>query len=202
MIMNIKKHFTVSNAISALMVLFILAMVAFPSFKGTVMQQLLKTGLFSPDVSGSDGGKPLTGFLPAETASIQFKDPQGRIVSLGDQRGKVVFLNFWATWCPPCIAEMPSIQQFYDRFGDDEQVVFLLVDVDNKRAGAEKFMHKHSLTLPVYTPAGPVPDTYMGGSIPTTLVLNKYGQVVLKHEGMGDYSNPKFYAFITELINE
>ena len=56
--------------------------------------------------------------------------------------------------------------------------------------------------MPVYYPAGPIPSSYMDGSIPTTLVINKYGQVVLRHEGMGDYSAEKFKTFIQKLIDE
>lgn len=201
--MNIKKQLTLSNAISVLLIVFLLAMIVIPSFKGTVMRGLLKTGLFAPDVPRSNAGRFSAAFAATvSTEAIRFKDPQGRIIALADLKGKVVFLNFWATWCPPCIAEMPAIQQFYDRFKADEQVVFLLVDVDNRRKNAEQFMQKHDFTLPVYTPASPVPEAYMDGSIPTSLVLDKDGRVVFKHEGMGDYANAEFQAFIAQLINE
>lgn len=202
-IMNIKKQLTTSNITSALLFGLLLAMLFIPSFKGAIMQAMLKTGLFSPDVPSGHSGKLATEFAAnSETGDILFKNPQGDVIELGEQKGKVVFLNFWATWCPPCIAEMPSIQKFYDKFKDNPQIQFVLVDVDNQRVKAEKFMRRHDFTLPVYTPAGPVPASYMDGAIPTTLILNKYGQVVFKHEGMGDYSGDEFQAFIHQLINE
>lgn len=200
---SIKKHATLSNVTSAVLIILLLLMLFVPSFKGTVMQGLLHTGLFSPKVPGGNSNDAVTLFAAnSEKEAIRFKNPQGEVIELADHRGKVVFLNFWATWCPPCIAEMPSIQKLYDRFSDNEDVVFLLVDVDNHRTKSENFMQKRRFTLPVYTPAGPVPDSYMDGAIPTSLVLNKNGQVVFKHEGMGDYSNKEFHAFITQLINE
>lgn len=80
--------------------------------------------------------------------------------------------------------------------------MFLMVDVDNNRAKSEKFMKKRKFDLPVYTPAGPVPPSYLGGAIPTTLVLNKDGHVVFKHEGMSDFSDGEFKSFLTKLTAE
>lgn len=200
---NLKKHLTGSNIITAALFALLLAMLFIPSFKGTLMQGLLYTGLFSPSVPQGSGDDAVAAFAAnSETVPIRFENPQGGVIALSDLKGKVVFLNFWATWCPPCIAEMPSIQKLYNEFGDNDQVVFLLVDVDNQREKSENFMRRRRFSLPVHTPASPVPDSYMDGSIPTSLVLNKSGQVVFKHEGMGNYSNKEFQAFITQLINE
>jgi thiol-disulfide isomerase/thioredoxin len=138
----------------------------------------------------------------AQTPEVKFIDDNGKTVSLNSLKGKVVFINFWATWCPPCIAEMPSIDVLFSQFRDHDRVMFLMVDVDNNRAKSEKFMKKRKFGLPVYTPAGPVPPSYLGGAIPTTLVLNKDGDVVFKHEGMSDFSDGEFKSFLTRLIDE
>ncbi|QEC52566.1 TlpA disulfide reductase family protein [Anseongella ginsenosidimutans] len=134
-----------------------------------------------------------------QQGSVLFKSAEGELIDLSRQQGKVVFINFWATWCPPCIAEMPSIQKLYSAFKDDEKFLFLMVDVDNKPERSLKFMQKGDYDLPVHTPASAIPPSFLGGAIPTTLVLDKKGEVVFKHEGMGDYSAPEFQSFMKEL---
>src|SRR5690606_13259879 len=97
---NIKKHVTVSNITSVVLIALLLAMLFFPSFKGTVMQGLLHTGLFSPRVPKGSTGELEAAFVTHSTTDpIQFENPQGEMIELADQQGKVVFLNFWATWC-------------------------------------------------------------------------------------------------------
>ena len=192
-----------SNILSGGLVVFLVAMVFVPSFKSGVMRLMLKTGLFTPVIPAAEASERSAEFATNSVEEeVLFQDPSGHVIELGDQKGKVVFLNFWATWCPPCIAEMPSIQNLYKEFADNDQVVFMLVDVDNNPEKSAKFMLKRQYNMPVYYPAGPIPSSYMDGSIPTTLVINKYGQVVLRHEGMGDYSAEKFKTFIQKLIDE
>ncbi|MEX2591203.1 MAG: TlpA disulfide reductase family protein [Anditalea sp.] len=180
--------------------------------KMVLLPVLLITGLAYASIKGinidvnTNSNQHINGVssvIPAtQTPEVKFKDENGKTVSLNSLKGKVVFINFWATWCPPCIAEMPSINKLYSEFRDNDKVMFLMVDVDNNRAKSEKFMKKRKFNLPVYTPAGPVPPSYLGGSIPTTLVLNKDGKVVFKHEGMSDFSNGEFKSFLTKLTAE
>ena len=202
--MNINKKFSLSNIFTGILIVFALAMFFIPDFKGTVMQGLMKIGLFQPaipnDVQTAESA--LESSATTYSGEILFKNKEGEIIELSDQRGKVVFINFWATWCPPCIAEMPTINKLYSGFENNEKIMFLMVDVDNDPVKSQKFMDKRKFNLPVYTPASPIPSSYMSGAIPTTLVLNKYGKVVFKHEGMGDFTNEEFKTFITELIEE
>lgn len=201
--MNLKKKITFSNIFTGILVVFVLAMLFSPDFKGLVIQNLMKIGLFQPSVPIGPTDELAAGISAAtQGEEILFKNMKGEVIELGDQKGKVVFINFWATWCPPCIAEMPAINKLYSSFKENEKVMFLLVDVDNSPAKSQKFMDKRKFDLPVYTPASPIPPSYLGGSIPTTLVLNKYGKVVFKHEGMGDFSNEEFKTFVSHLAAE
>lgn len=201
--MNLKKQLTVSNLVNVLLVAFVLGMLFVPSFKGVVMQGMMKIGLFQPDVPEGKTEQLESSFAANSIEQdVLFKNMDGEVIELADQKGKVVFINFWATWCPPCIAEMPSIQSLYNEFKGNEKVMFLMVDVDNKPEKSQKFMDKRKFDMPVYTPVSVIPKSYMDRSIPTSLVLNKYGKVVFKHEGMGDYSNKEFATFINQLINE
>lgn len=201
--MKIKEKLTLSNIFTGIIVIFVLAMLLSPDFKGLMTQNLMKIGLFQPEVPKGPTDELAAGISAnSKSEEIFFKNPDGEIIELSDQKGKVVFINFWATWCPPCIAEMPSINKLYSEFRDNEKVMFLMVDVDNNRTLSQKFMDKKKFELPVYTPASSIPSSYMSGAIPTTLVLNKYGKVVFKHEGMGDFSNEEFKTFLTKLTTE
>ncbi|MFB5946462.1 TlpA family protein disulfide reductase [Albibacterium profundi] len=201
--MKLKDKISLSNIFTGVLVIFVLAMLFSPDFKGLVTQNLMKVGLFQPDVPNGSSEEMAAGISANENnEEILFKDPAGYVIELSDQKGKVVFINFWATWCPPCIAEMPSINKLYSELKDNDKVVFMMVDVDNNRGKSEKFMEKRDFDLPVYTPASSIPSSYMSGAIPTTLVLNKYGKVVFKHEGMGDFSNNEFKEFLTKLTAE
>lgn len=201
--MKLKDKITLSNIFTGILLIFVLAMLFSPDFKGLVTQNLMKVGLFQPDVPNGSSEEMAASFTANESnEEILFNDPEGYVVELSDQKGKVVFVNFWATWCPPCIAEMPSINKLYSELKDNDNVVFMMVDVDNNRDKSEKFMEKRDFDLPVYTPASSIPSSYMSGAIPTTLVLNKYGKVVFKHEGMGDFSNNEFKEFLTKLTAE
>ncbi len=195
------KNKIFSNISTVVLIVFVAAMLFSPDFKGVVMRGLMNVGLFQPKVPESQNIESSADFatnVPEE--DVSFKNGYDEVIELADLKGKVVFINFWATWCPPCIAEMPTIQTLYSEFKDNKDVVFMMVDVDNKREKSQDFMDKKNFDLPVYTPASSIPTSYMGGAIPTTLVLNKNGKVVFKHEGMGDFSNLEFQSFIKELL--
>ncbi|MFD1772284.1 TlpA family protein disulfide reductase [Sphingobacterium suaedae] len=140
---------------------------------------------------------------PTDTrADILFKDTNGKTLSLRSLTGKVVFINFWATWCPPCIQEMPSIHQLKQSFNDTADVVFLMVDVDNNIEKSSAFMKKKKYDLPVYVPASDIPPDYLGGAIPTTVILDKKGEVVARMEGGRDYARPEVQKALRDLVEE
>jgi thiol-disulfide isomerase/thioredoxin len=193
-----KKLFSWSNISTVLFILFALAMVFSPQVKAKVIQGLMVVGLFQPDLSEDKE-------IVAPSVSndeVIFKDETGKEIRLSSLRGKVVFINFWATWCPPCIAEMPSINQMAKQLKSNPKLVVLTVDVDRDLRKSLKFMQKRKFDLPVYTLASAVPSAYLGNSIPTTIVLNKQGKLVFKHEGGADYTNKEFIDFIIKLSQE
>jgi len=105
---------------------------------------------------------------------------QGQPQSLSDHRGSVVFLNFWATWCPPCVAELPEIQKAYEKHGDE--VVFMLV-ANQEPAVVEAFLEKHGYNLPVLYPGTATPEVFASQSIPTTYIISRDGKIVTKKTG-------------------
>jgi thiol-disulfide isomerase/thioredoxin len=195
--MNMKKEwFSTSNIFSAVLIIFAAAMVMSPQVKGWTIQNLMKIGLFQPRIGKIENDDRVPEPLP----NILFKDSEGEIVGLQSLKGKVVFINFWATWCPPCIAEMPSISALHDRFGDNKNIVFLMVDVDGNFEKSDNFMKKHQYNLHVMSTASVIPPSFMQGTIPTTIILDKNGDIVFRQEGAADYSNTKLVNMITGLI--
>lgn len=132
--------------------------------------------------------------------NLTFVDVNGKSVDLKSLEGKVVFINFWATWCQPCIQEMPSINQLKNSFSDNDDIVFLMVDVNNTIKKSQDFMDKRKYNLKVYTPTTDVPTTFLGNAIPTTIVLSKKGEIAARIEGGMDYASPEIAKFLQELL--
>ena len=194
-----KKWFTLSNIFTGVFIVFILAMLLNPGLKATVIQGMMKIGLFQPDMPKVTGNEKTTSSMSPDNKEVLFRNVDGTILDLSAQKNKVVFINFWATWCPPCIAEMPSINKLYQQFKDNENILFVMVDVDNNFDKSNTFMKRKGFALPVYTPAGEIPAKYFSGTLPTTVILNKSGNIAFHHDGVADYSNSEVADFIKKL---
>jgi thiol-disulfide isomerase/thioredoxin len=192
-----KKWFTWSNFSNAVLILFFLAMILIPDVKAWTIRNLMKIGLFQPDVpevAVNQNAALTRAYIP-----IVFRDADGQIVDLSTQKDKVIFINFWATWCPPCIAEMPAIQELYNQFKDNKNVLFIMADMDDNFSKAQSFMTKRGYDLPVFTPMSQIPAAMYTGTLPTTVILDKSRNISFHHEGTADYSNPEVAAFIRQL---
>lgn len=135
-----------------------------------------------------------------ENDGVSFLDGNKKAVSLNDLKGKVVFINFWATWCPPCVREMPSINNLKKHFKNNKDLVFLMVDVDGNYEVSKKFMEKNGFDLPLYMPNGDIPSRFLGNSIPTTVILDKTGKMVARIEGGRDYAAPEIIKAMDDLL--
>ncbi|WP_081675060.1 TlpA family protein disulfide reductase [Daejeonella oryzae] len=199
--MNIIKSFKSNIGFIIGLVIF-LVIALNPNAKALVMRGLIKIGLFQPDVSNlkpkpAETNEETTAGPMAPAASFITSD--GKTTSLENLKGKVVFINFWATWCPPCLAEMPSINSLSGKLKDNKNVVFLLIDVENQLQSSEAFMKKNKYNLDVYGPASFIPDELFKTNLPTTVILNKKGEIVFKHEGMANYDSGETETFLKEL---
>lgn len=190
-----KKKFSLSNIFSILIMALLLVIIFNPNARGYLIRGLMSVGFFQPDPAGYTKHHEKLTDIP----DIQFKDATANITSLNALKSKVVFINYWATWCPPCIAEMPKVNELYKKFRDDPKVSFLLVDVDNDLPKAKAFMLKNGYDLPLYTQISNVPETLLDGTIPTTLVFDKDGKLIYKHSGAADYSSEEFEKFMKNL---
>ncbi|QEM09782.1 TlpA family protein disulfide reductase [Mucilaginibacter rubeus] len=189
------KKISVSNIFSILIMALALLVIFNPNAKGYLIRGLMSLGLFQPDPEGYAKHSEML----ANVSDIQFKDADGNTTSLSSLKSKVVFINYWATWCPPCLAEMPKVNELYKKFKNDSKVAFLLVDVDNDFPKAKAFMLKNGYDMPLYNQISNVPESLLDGTIPTTLVFNKDGKLVYKHSGAADYSSERFEEFIKNL---
>ena len=198
--LTIKKHSPfISNILTGLLVVFVIAMILSPDVKGWTIQNLMKIGFFQPANPEDHPVKSIN--ISALDTPVLFRDSTGKTVNLADLKGKVVFLNFWATWCPPCRAEMKSINQLHKTLQNQANLVFLLVDVDSDYGKAKKFMDRKEYTLPIYEPASSMPDVLFNGSLPTTIILDKKGNIAFRQEGAIDFTNPKISRFLITLSN-
>ncbi len=119
-------------------------------------------------------------------------DLDGKPLSLASSRGKVILLNFWATWCGPCRAEIPDLIELQKKYGDSLQIIGLDVD-DDDVAEVKKFVEKNGINYPVGMATNEIRMQYGGvAALPTSFVLDKEGRVVQKHEGL---RNPLLYEY-------
>jgi thiol-disulfide isomerase/thioredoxin len=111
---------------------------------------------------------------------------------------KPVFLNFWATWCPPCVDEMPSIERLYGQFGDS--MAFVCISQEDETT-LRKFVEAKNYSLPVFRTASDLPSELNAQALPTTFILSPEGRILLKHLGGADWSHESVVAFLREKLS-
>jgi peroxiredoxin len=146
--------------------------------------------------------------LPTTTAVVvgdvapdfQLEDTEGNQVSLSALRGKVVLVNFWATWCPPCIEEMPSMGRLNEVMAGDDFVMLAVNTEENGRNVVAAFLKKTPYTFPIlYDDQGVVQKLYGVFKFPESFIIGKDGIVAEKIIGPLDWSSPKTIAYFQGL---
>ncbi len=181
---------------NAVLITFFLILLLSPDAKAWWMRQIISTGLFNSKIEE----KPT--HIKEAPILFKIKNENGETIETSQLRGKVVFINFWASWCPPCRAEFPSIQKFYGKYQSNPDIRFLTVNLDDNPGKGKDYMRKEQYTIPFFIPDGDIPKEYFNGSLPTTVVLDKEGKIRLHHSGMADYSKNSFYQQIDRLLKE
>lgn len=159
---------------------------------GNLQRVLLWTGLMSPNT------EVVQEDVVSANYNLSLLTVANEQTSLKAFEGKTIFLNFWATWCPPCIAEMPNIQALYEEI-DSDNIKFVMVSLDEDFSKAQNFIKKKDYTLPIYFLNGRKPSVYNSTVVPTTYVISPEGKIVLERRGMADYHSVKFKTFLEEL---
>ena len=142
---------------------------------------------------------PMEGFLAPE---FELTTLSGDMVSLSDLRGKVVLVNFWASWCPPCRSEMPAMERIYSEYGPDE---FVILAVNNSRqdnpTDAERFVSEKELTFPILLDLdGQVSVLYQVHSLPTSFFVDREG--VIREIVIGGMSEALLRTRVENLLLE
>jgi len=119
------------------------------------------------------------------------------VFNFKNNKGKVIVVNFWATWCAPCIAEMPSLQKLYDTYGDKVAFMFITNDPLPK---IEDFKTKHNYTFPVYLRRFNTPEILITKSIPRTLLIDQNGEILIDKSSAVDWFSVKIRKEIEKLI--
>jgi peroxiredoxin len=137
---------------------------------------------------------------PAAAPNFELKDPAGKPLSLKDFRGKVVFLNFWATWCPPCIEEMPAMEKLHQELEKDG-LVMLAVNFQEGPERVKEFFTQHNLTFtPLLDRDGKVTEQYQAWGLPVSVVINKRGQIAARATGSKDWHSDEARQFFKKLL--
>jgi thiol-disulfide isomerase/thioredoxin len=148
----------------------------------------------------------LISFAPSEIAEEKrdvlenyewlLQDLDGKRHSLMASKGRVAVVNLWATWCPPCIAEMPSFQKLYDEYGQKVDFYF----ISSEEAGKlRNFLEKKDYSLPVYQPLTAGPEQLQSRSLPTTFVISPKGEIVVNKTGSANWNDGNFKGLLDEL---
>ncbi|HEX4211530.1 MAG TPA: TlpA disulfide reductase family protein [Candidatus Binataceae bacterium] len=187
------------SMIAGVTLLVALALVIYLQFGTAPIEQL------TPDVANQVVPKTASGGTVAAgkmASNFQLASLDGQTMSLSSLRGKVVFLNVWATWCPPCREEMPSIEALYEKFKDDKNFVVLAVSQDSDgRAPVAAYVEQHGLKFDVLLdPQNKVGEAYDVSGIPETFIIDQNGRIVAHHVGPYDWANPEIRNALQELI--
>jgi thiol-disulfide isomerase/thioredoxin len=156
---------------------------------------ILKPTLFIHQPKVSDTKPPLLD----EAYQWNLKDMDGNRFLLEQHKDKVVFINLWATWCPPCIAEMPDLQKLYNDYKNE--MVFLFISNENPNT-IKTFMDKKGYTLPAFVPVTQYPADFETNSIPTSFLISKKGEMVMKKSGVAKWDSQKMRKIVDALISQ
>jgi DsbE subfamily thiol:disulfide oxidoreductase len=126
---------------------------------------------------------------------------EGETKSLSSYKGKVVFLNFWATWCGPCRIEMPSLEALYNKFSD-KGLEILAVNCREDQAAVSSYLKNEGFSFPVLLDLnGRVSLNYGIQAIPTTFLIDRDGMIILRLVGSTDWDTPKIHAALESLLS-
>jgi thiol-disulfide isomerase/thioredoxin len=176
----------------------------------SVFAFLYFTGLMTPIMGGIQSVLLSTGLIKPKIALVNkekldfdysgtFTTPQGSLIDLEAYRGKTVFINLWATWCPPCRAEMPHISEMYKKIKDTENLEFLMIALDKDFEKSKKLVNDKGWSFPIVHASHGLNNSLQSQSIPTTIVINPEGKIVFYQEGMSNFDTEEFRGFLRGL---
>ena len=190
------KYFFIGMATGVVLVILIICVGGYFLYKQVSKNSLeqIKTELLPP----SFPDKSRIAIIGQADYSWPLQTLDGRETTLSEFRDKVVFINLWATWCMPCVAEMPNIQSLYDSL-KSEQVAFLVISNEPKET-VKKFLNDKKFTFPVYLCNKELPGVFKTMGIPATFILSRDGSVVFKEVGSAKWDDVSSLNFLRGLM--
>ena len=174
---------------STFLILFLISVSVFTLSAETIETEMLNAGfnVFKEKVSSID---------------FSLENLEGSKVNLKDFRGKVVMLNFWATWCPPCRREMPSMEKLYSRI-DRNKIDIAAVNIQEKKETVSDFVSQNNYTFPVLIDEeGKAASIYQIRSIPTTFIVDKAGYIRAQFIGTREWNEKDIISIFNRLAAE
>ena len=135
-----------------------------------------------------------------QATSFELKDLSGKTVSLEDLKGKVVFVDFWATWCPPCRASIPAVEALYDKYKDDDNVCFVGINLSEDKETVSKFVKQQGISYLVLLSNNKVITDYKIRSIPAFFIIDRDGNIANRYLGYSSGLESRWEEDIKELL--
>lgn len=172
------------NALYLIVIALVAVVFLFPSVQTKLKELFLPVAAIESAVTLKD-----------EDYDVQLKGINVPSTNLKNLKGnKLVFLNFWGTWCAPCREEWPTIQDLYEARKD--KIDFVLIAMQDKEEDVVKFMKEKGYTAPVYIAQSPVSKNILPKSFPTTFLLDKNGRILMKEDASKDWNSKSVNDFI------
>ncbi|MCF8336324.1 MAG: TlpA family protein disulfide reductase [Bacteroidales bacterium] len=177
--------------ITDLLFILLLILLIIPASRKELMTYGSKIRMYLTSVETKEQASQLEG-----KNSMVFRDDQGNRYTLSDFLDKPVFINFWATWCPPCRAEMPTIEGLYKQYGGD--VHFLIVS-NQPLSKQEKFLAEEGYDFPYYRLISRPRGSFSYSVLPTSMVIAKNNRIILRKEGAVNWQSRKVKKIFNNL---
>ncbi len=140
-------------------------------------------------------------FLSAAPA-LPIYDRSGKIVDLSKEKGRLVIVHFWATWCPPCVEEVPALSKFWEKYRGRDDIVLYTISVDKDWKTIDAFSAKNPNALPIYhDPEAATAHRFGSTQYPETYIANKNGRVIYRVQGAIEWNDPSVQQRIVQLLN-
>ena len=184
--------FLKKNWSNILLILFLLLMFI-PQTRKPVQVALNRLISFSPSEVPEGNREKLEDF------DWELLQLDGKRINIRQSKGEVVIVNLWATWCPPCIAEMPSFQKLYTDYANKVDFYFLSSE---EPEALKRFLQKKGYSIPVYIPLAAGPEKLQSNSLPTSYLIAKNGEIVVKKTGSANWDAKTFRSTLDNLLEQ